>query len=118
MNLSTDQINDVAVVRVKEPRMMYPALAEFSGAVMALISSGQRKVLVDLAPVAYVDSATIGCFMDLYRQVSAVGGTLKLSGVQPRVGSMLSMTGAQKFIELHAAEADALQSFEVGHAHD
>jgi anti-anti-sigma regulatory factor len=49
--------------------------------------------------------------MDLYRQVSAAGGTLKLSGVQKRVETMLTMTGAQNFIQIHPDEQRAISSF-------
>ncbi len=111
MNVKTEQTGSVAIVRVGETRMMYPMLADFSGAVSALISGGARHILIDLSPVTYVDSATIGCFMDLYRSVSGTGGQLKLSGVQKRVETMLTMTGAQNFISLHADEASALKSF-------
>ncbi len=111
MNLSTDNAQGVSIVRVGESRLMYPLLSEFSSAIAALISGGQKKILVDLAPVGYVDSATIGCLMDLYRQANAAGGVLKLSGVQRRVETMLTMTGAQNFIEVHGDEAAALKSF-------
>ncbi len=111
MNLTTDNASGVAVVRVKESRLMYPLLSEFSSAVAELITSGQKKILIDMTPVGYVDSATIGCLMDLYRQANAAGGTLKLSGVQRRVETMLTMTGAQNFIEVHGDEAGALRSF-------
>ena len=73
--------------------------------------SGERKVVLDLSTVTYVDSATIGCLMDLYRQVSAGGGRLKLSGVQKRVHTMLTMTGAQNFIDIYADEPAAIKSF-------
>jgi anti-anti-sigma regulatory factor len=49
--------------------------------------------------------------MDLYRQVHGAGGSLKLSGVQKRVETMLTMTGAQNFIEIHADEPSAVKSF-------
>jgi hypothetical protein len=49
--------------------------------------------------------------MDLYRQVHSAGGHLKLSGVQKRVETMLTMTGAQNFIEIHADEPTAVKSF-------
>ena len=68
-------------------------------------------MLLDLATVAYVDSATIGCLMDLYRQSTAAGGALKLSGVQKRVETMLTRTGAQNFLEIHPDEAAAIKSF-------
>ena len=111
MNQSIEHVRDIAVIRVAESRLMYPLLSDFSTGITALITGGTRKVLIDLTPVVYVDSATIGCLMDLYRQTSAVGGALKLSGVQKRVETMLTMTGAHNFIQLHATEQSALASF-------
>jgi anti-sigma B factor antagonist len=111
MNLHIDHAHGLAVVRVGETRLMYPLLSDFSDAVLGLIAGGEKKLLIDLSTVTYVDSATIGCFMDLYRQASAAGSTLKLSGVQKRVETMLTMTGAQNFLELHADEASAVKSF-------
>ena len=111
MNLTTDRTEDVAIVRIGETRMMYPLLQEFSGAVTGLLAAGDRKVLIDLSKVTYVDSATIGCLMDLYRQTSAAGGALRLAGVQKRVETMLTMTGAHNFLKMFPDEASALQSF-------
>ena len=111
MNLTTEHNAGVSIVRIGEHRLMYPLLADFSGAVAQLLASGQRKVLLDLSKVTYVDSATIGCLMDLYRQTTAAGGTLKIVGVQKRVETMLTMTGAHNFIEMHPDEAGAVRSF-------
>jgi anti-anti-sigma factor len=111
MNLSTDRSHGIPVVRVKEARLVYPLLPDFANAVVALLEGGDHKVIVDMSPVGYVDSATIGCLMDLYRQITAVGGALKLVGVQKRVETMLTMTGAQNFIEVHADEESAVRSF-------
>ena len=113
MNVKTEQLGGISVVRVGETRLMYPILSDFSSAVSGLIAAGKREILIDLAPVTYVDSATIGCLMDLYRQVTGAGGRLKLSGVQKRVETMLTLTGAQNFIELHGDEASAVRSFGV-----
>ena len=111
MNLTTENASGVAVVRIGESRLMYPLLSEFSTAVTQLIAAGERKVVVDLSSVGYVDSATIGCLMDLYRQAVAAGGSLKLAGVQKRVETMLAMTGAHNFLEVHPDEGSALASF-------
>jgi anti-sigma B factor antagonist len=111
MNVKTEQVGGVSIVRVGESRLMYPILGDFSSAVTSLLAAGKREILIDLTPVTYVDSATIGCLMDLYRQTSSAGGHLKLSGVQKRVETMLTMTGAQNFIEIHADEPTAVKSF-------
>ena len=113
MNLTTEHANGIAIVRIGEARLMYPLLSEFSSVVTQLIASGEKRIVVDLSTVGYVDSATIGCLMDLYRQASAAGGALKLAGVQKRVETMLTMTGAQNFIEVHADEPSAVKSFGV-----
>jgi len=111
MNVSTSHVGGIVVMRVNEPRLTYPILADFSNEVTALVAAGEKKILVDLTTVGYVDSATIGCLMDLYRQASAAGGALKLAGVQKRVETMLTMTGAQHFLEVHPDQKSALASF-------
>ena len=111
MNVTTSHVGGVAVIRVQEPRLTYPILSDFATTATNLIGAGEKKILVDLTPVGYVDSATIGCLMDLYRQSQAAGGKFKLSGVQKRVETMLTMTGAQNFLEVHADRASALASF-------
>ncbi len=112
MNLTTDRVHGITIVRVGEARLMYPLLSEFSAAVAALMASGEKKILIDLAAVNYIDSATIGCLMDMYRQAAAMGGSVKLGGVQKRVETMLTMTGAHNFLEIHPDEAGAIRSFE------
>ena len=111
MNVTTSTIEGVVVVRVSEPRLTYPILSDFATTVTNLIGNGERKILVDLSTVGYVDSATIGCLRDLYRQATAAGGSVKLAGVQKRVETMLKMTGAHNFLEVHADQAAALASF-------
>ena len=111
MNVTTERIGNVVVLRVQETRLTYPILADFATAATELIAASEKKILVDLSPVAYVDSATIGCLMDLYRQADVAKGAFKLSGVQKRVETMLTMTGAHNFLEVHADEASALASF-------
>jgi anti-anti-sigma factor len=111
MNTTTSHVGPVVILRINEPRLTYPALSDFSTTATNLIGGGERKLVIDIASVGYVDSAAIGCLMDLYRQATAAGGTLKLAGVQKRVETMLTMTGAHNFLEVHADQASALASF-------
>jgi len=111
MNVTTSHVGNVLVLRVNEPRLTFPILSDFATTTSSLIGGGEKRVLVSLSSVGYVDSAAIGCLMDLYRQATAAGGTLKLAGVQKRVETMLAMTGAHNFLEVHGDEASALASF-------
>jgi len=111
MNVTTTNVNGISVVSVSEAKLTYPLLTDFVTAVTSLIEGGNKRILINLENVSYVDSATIGCLMDLYRQASAAGGSLKLAGVQKRVETMLTMTGAHNFLEVHADQASAVASF-------
>ena len=111
MNVTTTRVGTVMVLRVQEPRLTYPILADFATVAADLITAGEKQIVVDLTPVSYVDSATIGCLMTLYREAAAAGGALKLAGVQKRVETMLEMTGAQGVLEIHPDEPSAIRSF-------
>ena len=111
MNITTSHIGSVVVLRVNEPRLTYPVLPDFAATATNLIGGGEKRIVIDVSSIGYVDSAAIGCLMDLYRQATAAGGLLKLAGVQKRVETMLTMTGAHNFLEVHADQASALASF-------
>ena len=111
MQLAVQESGDVHIVRVGESRLTYPTLSAFFSEVRQLVDGGARKLLVDLQAVTYIDSAAIGCLMDIHRLLQDKGGTLRLAALQPRVETMISMTGVHKIIGLHRDEAGALAAF-------
>jgi anti-sigma B factor antagonist len=111
MELSVEPNGDVQIIRVKEQKLTYPSLSSFFAEVRQLVEGGTRKLIIDLSAVTYIDSASIGCLMDIYRLMQDRGGAVKLAGVQPRVETMISMTGVHKLIDLHREEVTALQAF-------
>ena len=114
MQLAVDESGDVRIVRVQEAKLTYPALSSFFGEVRQLVEGGARKLVIDLRAVGYIDSASIGCLMDIRRLLHERGGVLRLSGLQPRVETMISMTGVNKIIEIHREETAAVAAFAVG----
>lgn len=113
MQLQVEEQGDVRIVRVQVPKLTYPTLSPFFAEVRQLVEGGARKLIIDLQSVTYVDSASIGCLMDIYRLMQERSGAVKLSGVQPRVETMISMTGVHKLIDIHREEAAALAAFQV-----
>ena len=108
MQLAFDESGDVTVVRVQEAKLTYPVLSSFFSEVRQRVEGGARKVVIDLQDVGYLDSASIGCLMDIHRLLQERGGALRLSGLQPRVETMISMTGVHKIVPLHRDEEEAL----------
>jgi len=114
MQMAVEDKGDVKLVRVQEAKLTYPILSSFFTEVRQLVEAGARKLVIDLAPVTYIDSASIGCLMDIHRLLQEKGGAVRLSGLQPRVETMISMTGVHKIVEVHREQEAALLSFGGG----
>ncbi len=111
MTVTSERSGDVVIVHAAPARLMYPSLAEFSTSVKDLLSGGERKLVIDFSGVEYLDSAAVGCLMDLYRQSQQAGASLKLAGVQQRVETLLTLVGANQFLEIYPDAAAAVGSF-------
>jgi anti-anti-sigma factor len=114
MQLSVTRNGDVTVARVDHAKLTYPVLGAFSEALRRLVDEGARKLVVDFAGVTYIDSPAIGCLMDLHRQLLACHGTFKLAGLQPRVETLLSMTGILRVLDAHPTAPEAVKAFAAG----
>src|SRR6266540_2049566 len=111
MQLAVEERGDVKIVRVQEAKLTYPVLSSFFTEVRQQVEAGTRKLVIDLQAVSYIDSASIGCLMEIHRLVQEKAGAVKLCGLQPRVETMISMAGVNKVIDLFREEADAVAVF-------
>jgi len=111
MPLTVDESGDVRIVRVSEARLTYPTLSAFFNEVKALVEGGARKLVIDLATVTYIDSAAIGCLMDIHRLLQEKSGAVKLCSLQPRVETMIKMTGVNKIVDLVPDEEQGMAAF-------
>lgn len=112
MQISVEDRGEIKVVRVKEAKLTYPILSSFFTSVQKLAEEGARKIVIDLSSVSYIDSASIGCLMDIHRLLREKEGVVKLSGLQDRVETMISMTGVHKIVDIYRDEAGALAAFQ------
>lgn len=79
--------------------------------VNSLINQGQKKIILNLAEVPYVDSAGLGEIVRTYTTVSRQGGSLKLLNLTKRIADLLSITKLLTVFEVFESENDAVKSF-------
>jgi anti-sigma B factor antagonist len=60
--------------------------------VRALLMDGRRRIVLDLSAVRHVDSRGLGELIECYEAARAVGGDVKLLGVNGRVSELLVIT--------------------------
>ena len=79
--------------------------------VQSLLQQGNRKLLLDLGNVSYVDSAGLGQLVQVYATTRHLDGQLKLMRVTKRLKDLMVLTKLLTVFECFDEEADALASF-------
>lgn len=80
-------------------------------AVRKLIESGNKRILLNLGDVSYVDSSGIGELVSSFTTTSNAGGHLKLLNLTKKIQDLLAITKLLTVFDTFTAEADALTSF-------
>jgi anti-sigma B factor antagonist len=76
-----------------------------------LIAKGEKKILLNLGEVSYIDSSGIGELVSGFTTVTNQGGQLKLLGLNKRVKDLLQVTKLYTVFEVFEDEAEAVRSF-------
>ena len=76
-----------------------------------LLADGQRKILLNLGDVSYIDSAGLGSLIGSYTTTKREGGQLKLVNLTKRVQDLLAITKLITVMETFENEKEALDSY-------
>ncbi len=109
--VKTRQIDGISIVDVSGRITLGEGSSSVRDALRDLISKGEKKVLLNLSEVSYIDSSGIGELVAGYTTISNQGGTLKLVGLNKRVKDLLQITKLYTVFDVHEDEAHALRSF-------
>ena len=77
----------------------------------SLVHQGDKKLLVNLAKINYIDSAGLGQLVGAYTTVTQAGGKLKLVNLTKRIHDLLTITKLTTIFETFDSEQDAVKSF-------
>ena len=79
-------------------------------AVRHLLQVGHRKVVLDLAGAAHIDSTGLGEIVHAYASTTNKGGTLTLLRPSRRITELLTITKLRSVLECYDSEAEALEA--------
>lgn len=86
--------------------------------VAARVGAGDRRLLVDLSHVSYIDSGGVGSLVTAYLHTVRRGGQLKLVCPNERVCRVLTITHLSSVLDVFDTEAEALSSFDTPELRD
>ena len=113
MKASTRQIDGVTVVDLSGRITLGEGSVVLRDAVRELLSKGNKKILVNLADVNYIDSSGIGELVSAFTTVRNQGGELKLLNLTKKVHDLLQITKLYTVFDVHDNEVAAIESYKA-----
>ena len=111
MEIAERTVNDVMILDLKGKMTLGEGDELLKDKINSLLSTGRKKLLLNLEGVPYIDSAGLGEVVRTYTTVSRQGGSLKLLNLTKRIEDLLSITKLQTVFETFDSEAEAVQSY-------
>ena len=110
MELHTEKIGDIAIVAVQTDVIDAGNAGAFKDA-MSPILDGNKKVVLDMRAVGFLDSSGCGTVLSCLRQLTKAGGDLKMFGVQKPVRTLFELIRMHRIIEIFNSKEEAVKSF-------
>jgi len=113
MQTASRQMGDISVVDVRGRITVGEGNIMLREVVAGLLEKGNKRILLNLQAVEYVDSAGLGELVRTHTTLQKEGGQLKMVNVNPRVQELLKVTSLHKVFDVQKDEASAVRSFEL-----
>ena len=108
----TDRVVDGVTVEELEGRIV---LGEESNAlrekVKSLLAAGQKKVVLNMYNVTYIDSSGLGTMVALHTSARSQGASMKISNLGAKFQEILQVTKLVTVFDAYPSEAAAVGSF-------
>ena len=111
MKTSTRQVNGVTVVDLSGRITLGEGSVVLRDTVRDLLSKGNKKILLNLGEVNYIDSSGIGELVSAFTTVRNQCGDLKLLNLTKKVHDLLQITKLYTVFDVKDDEAKAVKSF-------
>ena len=111
MKANNRQVNGVTIVDMSGRITLGEGSVILRDSIKDLIAKGQKKILLNLGDVSYIDSSGIGELVSAFTSVRNQGGELKLLKLTKKVHDLLQITKLYTVFDVKDDEATAISSF-------
>lgn len=111
VKLNTRQVGEVTVIDVSGRVTLGEGTSLIHEALRDLTAKGNKKILLNLSEVSYMDSTGVGELVAGFTSAADAGGTVKLLGLTKHVKDVLLISRLYTVFEVHDDEANAVRSF-------
>jgi anti-sigma B factor antagonist len=111
MKFKTRQVDGVTILDLSGRITLGEGSVTLREAVQDAIAKGEKKLLLNLGNIDYIDSSGLGELVSAYTSVKNSGGELKLLHLTKKVHDLLQITKLYTVFDVKDDEAAAIASF-------
>jgi anti-sigma B factor antagonist len=111
MTVSFDMVKEIQIIVVEYKSLDASKVEDFIKLVSEEISKN-KKNLIDLSKVDFVDSAGLGSLLSCLKKAKSAGGELKIFGLTRSVRSLFELMRMQKIFSIYDDRSMAIASFD------
>ena len=111
LKISNRKVDGVTILDLSGRLVLGEATSALREALKGLADSGEKKILLNLAEVSYIDSSGLGTLVGGYTSVTSQLGQMKLVNLNTRVYDLLRVTKLITVFEVQDDEDKAVKSF-------
>jgi anti-sigma B factor antagonist len=111
MKISVRQVDGVTIVDCSGRITLGEGSVTLRDTVREILAKGQKKILLNLADVNYIDSSGIGELVSAFTTTKNQNGELKLLKLTKKVNDLLQITKLYTVFDVQDDETAAVKSF-------
>ena len=111
MKISTRNVDGVSILDCSGRITLGEGSITLRDTVRDLLGKGQKKILLNLGDVTYIDSSGIGELVSAFTTVRNQGGELKLLNLTKKVHDLLQITKLYTVFDVKDDETAAVKAF-------
>ena len=111
MKISSRQVDGVTIVDCSGRITLGEGSVMLRDSVREMLGKGQKKIVLNLADVNYIDSSGIGELVSAFTTAKNQGGELKLLNLTKKVHDLLQITKLYTVFDVKEDETAAVKAF-------
>lgn len=108
MNISTETREGHSILSLKDERLDASNSGELRDIILGLLRAEGQRLIMDLSAVSFIDSSGLGTLLNSRKDAYHCSGSIALTGLQPRVQSMLELTRLNQIFDIFPTLEDAI----------
>lgn len=104
--------NDITILEAKGRITIGEGDVQLRKSIKDLVDSGEKRIILSLEGVKYMDSAGVGELVSTYTSVKNANGKLYLTGVTGKILGLLEITQLLQVFEIYSDIAEAINNMD------